>query len=27
VLFLQCIVILFSVHILNSSNLRSVFAT
>lgn len=27
VLFLQCIVVLFSVHILNSSNLRSVFAT
>lgn len=27
VLFLKCIVILFSVHILNSSNLRSVFAT
>ena len=27
VLFLQCVVILFSVHILNSSNLRSGFAT
>lgn len=27
VLFLQCIVVLFSIHILNSSNLRSGFAT